>query len=132
MPIGFATGAASMANTPEHGTITGLTPELTNAFKDDLVNLSGEFLAAGFISDDNADKLRNPHNDASHRAAFLVGWIRNRIQLDPETNYCTFIDVLKRRLADHESILKCLDKKYKELSQLTLLCMDCQILSVAT
>jgi hypothetical protein len=109
-----------MANTPEYRTIIELTPELTNAFKDDLVKLSGEFLAAGFISDDNADNLRNPHNDASHRAASLVGWIRNRIQLDPESNYCTFIDVLKRRLADHESILRRLDEKYKELSKLML------------
>ena len=107
-----------MANSPEYQTIIQLTPELTNAFRGDLVNLSGEFLSAGFISDDNADNLQNPHNGTNHRAASLVGWIRDRIQLDPKDNYLAFIDVLKQRLADHKSILRHLDKMYKELSKL--------------
>ena len=109
-----------MANSPEYQTIIQLTPELTNAFRGDLVNLSGEFLSASFISDDNADNLQNPHNSANHRAASLMGWIRNRIQLEPERNYRAFIDVLKRRLAVHESILRRLDEKYKELGKLIL------------
>ena len=109
-----------MANSPEYQTIIQLTPELTNAFRGDLVNLSGEFLSAGFISNDNADNLQNPHNGTNHRAASLMGWIRNRIQLEPERNYRAFIDVLKRRLADHKSILRCLDEKYKELGKLIL------------
>ena len=107
-----------MANSPEYQTIVKLTPELTNAFKNDLVNLSDELFAEGLISNDNAANLKNPHNGANHRASSLIAWIRNRIQLDPENNYLAFIKVLKRRLADHKSILKCLDEKYKELGEL--------------
>ena len=106
-----------MTNSPEYRTIIQLTPELTTAFRNDLVNLSDELLAAGLISDDNAANLKNPHNGANHRASLLVGWIRNRIQLD-ENNYLIFIDVLKRRVTDHKSILRHLDEKYKELSEL--------------
>ena len=109
-----------MTNSPEYLTIIQLTPELTKAFSNDLVNLSGEFLSAGFISDDNADNLRNPHNGANLRAASLVQWIRNRIQLEPERNYRAFIDVLKQRLTVHESILRRLDETYKELGKLVL------------
>ena len=121
IPTAFATGATSqMANSPEYRTIIKLTPELTNAFKSDLVSLSDEFLSAGFISNDNADNLRNQHNGAQGRAANLVSWIRDRILLEPKRNYGAFIDVLKQRLADHESILRRLDEKYKELGKLTL------------
>ena len=117
----FATRATSqMANSPEYRTIIKLTPELTNAFKSDLISLSDEFLSAGFISDDNADNLRNEHNSAQGRAASLVSWIRDKIQLEPKRNYRAFIDVLKQRLADHKSILRRLDEKYKELGKLSL------------
>ena len=109
-----------MANSPEYRTIIKLTPKLTNAFQSDLISLSDEFLSAGFISNGNAGNLRNQHNDPQVRAANLVGWIRDKIQLEPERNYRAFIDVLKQRLADHESILRCLDEMYKELGKLTL------------
>ena len=109
-----------MANSPEYRTIIKLTPELTNAFKNDLVSLSGEFLSAGFISNDNADNLRNPYNGAQSRAASLVSWIRDKIQLEPKRNYRAFIDVLKQRLTAHESILRRLDEMYKKLGKLTL------------
>ena len=112
--------ATSMASSPEYRTIIQLTPELTTAFQNDLVNLSDELLAEGLISGGNAANLKNPHNDAHHRASCLVGWIRNRIELDPMNNYSIFIDVLKRRVADHKSILRHLDEKYKELSELML------------
>ena len=117
----FTTNVTSqMANSPEYQTIIQLTPELTNAFKSDLVSLSGEFLSAGFIADDNADNLRNEHNGAQGRAANLVSWIRDKIELEPERNYCAFIDVLKQRLIVHESILRRLDEMYKKLGKLPL------------
>ena len=109
-----------MANSPEYQTIIQLTPELTNAFKSDLVSLSGEFLSPGFIADDNADNLRNEHNGAQGRAANLVSWIRDKIELEPERNYRAFIDVLKQRLIVHKSILRRLDEMYKKLGKLTL------------
>ena len=109
-----------MANTPEYRTIIQLTPELTTAFQIDLIKLSDELLAKGLIASNNAAKMNNLHNGADHRAATLVGYIRNRIELDPEGNYQTFIDVLKQRVNDHKSILRKLDKKYKELSELML------------
>ena len=107
-----------MANSPEYRTIIQLTPELTTAFLNDLINLSGELLAVGLISSNNAANLRNQHNDANYRASQLVELIRNKIELDPKSNYKAFIDVLKQRLADHKSILRRLDEKYKELSEL--------------
>ena len=117
-----------MENSPEYRTIIELTPELTNAFKSDLISLSGEFLSAGFINNGNAGNLRNQHNDAEGRAADLVSWITDKIQLEPKGNYRAFIDVLKRRLADHKSILGRLDEKYKELSKLIILYyMNCQL-----
>ena len=109
-----------MANSPEYRTIIRLTSDLTTAFQDDLGSLSDELLAAGLISSNNADNLKNPHNDANLRASQLVGLIRNRIQLDPKSNYKAFIDVLKQRLDVHKSILRHLDEKYKELSELNL------------
>lgn len=107
-----------MANTPEYCTIIQLTPELTTAFQNDLIKLSDELLAKGLIAGNNAANMKNLNIGADHRAATLVGYIRNRIELDPEGNYRTFIDVLKQRVTDHKSILRKLDKKYKELSEL--------------
>ena len=110
-----------MTNSPEYLTIIQLIPELTDAFNNDLVHLSGEFLSAGFISDDNADgNLWNQHNGAQGQAAYLVGRIRDKIQQEPKRNYPAFIDVLKQRLAVHENILRCLDETYKELGKLVL------------
>ena len=109
-----------MANSPEYRTIIQLTPELTTAFQNGLVKLSGELVAEGLITTDNAANLQNPYSGANVQASFLVGWIGNRILLDPGNNYLAFVEVLKRRLADHKSILKCLDEKYKELGELML------------
>ena len=127
----FATRATSQmaANSPEYRTIIKLTSELTKAFKNDLVSLSDEFLSEGFITDNNADDLRNERNGAQGRAASLVSWIRDKIRLEPERNYRTFIDVLKQRLDDHKSILRRLDEKYKELGKLSLHGSLCTLVS---
>lgn len=106
-----------MANTPEYRTILQLTSELTTAFENDLIKLGGELLAQGLIASNNAADVRNPHNNAGHRAAILMGCIRNRIELDPKGNYQVFINVLKQRVADHKEILQMLDGKYKELGE---------------
>ena len=104
-----------MANTPEYRTIIKCTPKLISAVKNDLGALSGELLAAGLISEDNSSALKNNHIDEPHRAADLVEFVRNKVLLDPR-NYNKFIEVLKEREAEHETILKILDEKYKELS----------------
>ena len=102
------------SNSPEYRTIIQCTPELTTALKNDLVSLSGELLAAGLIADDNAAALNNQFFGAAHRAAELVGFVRNRVMLDTN-NYLSFIKVLQSRQDDHKNILEILDKKYREL-----------------
>ena len=102
------------SNSPEFRTIIQCTPELTTALKNDLVSLSGELLAAGLIADDNAAALNNQFVGAAHRAAELVGFVRNRVMLDTN-NYLSFIKVLQLRQDDHKNILEILDKKYREL-----------------
>lgn len=109
-----------MANTPEYLTITKCTPELTNAVKDDLVELSGELFAEGLIAAGNVADLTNQFIGAAHRAAQLVGFVRNRVSLDT-TNYIIFIKVLMKRLNDHENILLILEEKYKSLGELCML-----------
>ena len=102
------------SNSPEFRTIIQCTPELTTALKNDLVSLSGELLAAGLIADDNAATLNNQFVGAAHRAAELVGFMRNRVMLDTN-NYLSFIKVLQLRQDDHKSILEILGIKYREL-----------------
>ena len=96
-----------MSNTPEYRTIIQCTPELTTALKNDLVSLSGELLSAGLIADDNAAALCNQFISVAHRAAQLVGFVRNRVSLDT-ANYHSFIRVLKQREDDHQDILQIL------------------------
>ena len=102
-----------MSNTPEYRTIVQCTPELTTALKNDLVSLSGELLAAGLIADNNAAALRNPYVNEEHRAAQLLGFVRNRVSLDA-ANYHSFVRVLKQRQDDHKDILQILYKQHRE------------------
>ena len=104
-----------MANTPEYRTIIQCFPKLIGAVQHDLGALSAELLAAGLITENNHSTLKNKHVDEPDRAAELVEFVRNKVKLDPR-NYYKFIEVLKERKAEHESILTILDKKYKELS----------------
>lgn len=104
-----------MANTAEFITLTQCTPQLTDAVKDELDRLSGELLSVNLISSDNDADLRNPHVSIAHRAADLVGLVRNKVCLD-RNNYQVFIQVLMRREADHKSILKILEEKYQSLA----------------
>ena len=107
------------ANSPEYRTIIKLGSELTTAFKasDELTKLSDEFLEANLINDDSSTTLKNPYTKAALRASDLTGWLRDKVKLDPKKNYVIFINVLKQRLSDHESILRKLDKKYKDLGE---------------
>ena len=100
-------------------TIIECTPELVNALMDDLLPLSGELLAVGLINSENETGLRNQHHNPGDRAANLVQFIRNRVEID-SGSYFVFIDTLKRRETDHKPLLKILDKKYKELGMFTL------------
>ena len=101
-----------MANTPEFLTLLQCTPQLKDAVQNDLDSLSGELLAANLISPDNDSHLRNQRVSAAIRAADLVAYVRTRVKLDP-SKYHVFIEVLKRREADHKSILKILAEKYQ-------------------
>ena len=114
-----------MSNTPEYRTIIQCTPELTTALKSDLILLSGELLAAGLIADDNSAALRNQFVSETHRAAQLVGFLRNRVSLDT-ANYHSFIRVLKQRQHDHKDILQILYKKYRELGA-CLIGLSCKL-----
>ena len=106
----------SNGNSPEYRTIIQCTSELTTALKNDLVTLAGELLAAGLIADDNAAALTNQFIGAAHRAAQLMGFVRNRVSLDTN-NYLAFIQVLQQRQDDHKNILEILDRKYRELGK---------------
>ena len=105
-----------LINYPEYPTIIQCTPELTMDLKDDLITLSGELLADGLIADDNAAALNNQHLGARHRAAQLMGFMRNKVSLDNKI-YHSFIRVLKHRQDDHKNILEILDRQYKELGK---------------
>lgn len=106
----------SNQNSPEYKTIIQCTPNLTTAVKDDLPSLSGELLAAGLIADDNQAALNNQFVDKAHRAAQLVGFVRNRVSLDTD-NYHSFIRLLETRKDEHREILKILGEKFRELSE---------------
>ena len=103
----------------EFRTIVQCTPKLVDALKDDLSSLSGELLAEGLINSDNEAALRNQSHNPADRAAHLAGFIRNRVKVDPGS-YAVFIETLKKRETDHKSLLKILDRKYKELGMFTL------------
>ena len=103
-----------MANTPKLRTLIKCTPQLKDAVQDDLDSLSGELLAANLISSDNDSHLRNPHVSAAYRAADLVAYVRTRVAL-AASDYHVFIEVLKKREADHKNILKILAEEYQTL-----------------
>ena len=116
----------SNQNSPEYRTIIQCTPNLTTAVKNDLTSLSDELLAAGLIAEDNAAALGNQFVDKAHRAAQLVGFVRNRVSLDTD-NYHSFIRMLEKRKDDHKDILKILDEKFRELGESQL--FVCSVLS---
>ena len=106
-----------MANSVEYRTIIRCIGELKNALIDDLDTISSELLAAGLISDDSETALRNMGISSASRVGDLVQYVRNKVKLEPEL-YDVFIQTLMKRKADHKSILKILNQKYKELGKL--------------
>ena len=105
-----------MANSVEYRTIIQCIGELKNALLDDLDTISGELLAAGLINDDNETALRKTSIPPASRVADLVQYVRNKVKVEPEM-YDVFIQTLMKRKDDHQSILKILNHKYKELCE---------------
>ena len=87
-------------------------PELSNAVKNDISNLSEELLSKGLITSENRDSLNNAMISVGHRASELVSMIRTRVELDAR-NFHYFIETLMMRIDDHRDILRILDEGYK-------------------
>ena len=87
-------------------------PELSNAVKLDISELSGELISKGLITSANHDNLTNAMIRVGHRASELVSMVRTRVELDA-MNFHHFIDTLMMRVDDHRDILRILDERYK-------------------
>ena len=103
-----------MADVPEYKTLIQCTPKLRLAVRGDLINLSGQLLAAGLISPDAFSELRNPMILQNERAAKLVQLITEKVQHN-QSNYHTFIDTLSRGSQIYSDVLRILNETYTGL-----------------
>ena len=106
-------------NTPEYRTMIQCTPHLEIAIKNQLTTLSGELLAVGLLSTDNAGALRNQTIDEADRAAKLVEFVANKVCLNT-SDYLLFVEVLQKRRTDNKSILPLLEQTYRSLGELRM------------
>ena len=106
-------------NTPEYRTLIRCGPDLSNAVKLDICNLSEDLLSKGLITAANRDSLTNTMIGVGHRASELVSMVRTRVELDA-MNFHHFIDTLMMRVDDHRDILRILDEGYKSNGMISI------------
>ena len=94
----------------EYKTLVQCTQKLCTAIQGDLVDISGQLLAAGLISTDTFSELRNRSLPESGRAAKVVALIINKVQLNP-SNYSAFIDILSHNSL-YYAVLRTLKETY--------------------
>ena len=102
------------SNTAEYRTLQCLTSDLCLAVKQDLIGLSGDLFADGFITQNISEDLRNSMHSKEDRAARLIGIVQDKVREGP-CNYHTFISVLKKRdQTQYGNILSSLQDTYNQ------------------
>ena len=101
----------SLTDTAEYQTIIKCTPQLKTAVRDNLIELSGHLLANRLITVDQCDELNNEKNQKSERAAKLVTFVVNKVELN-SGYYHTFIECLEEDEQNNRSILEHLKETY--------------------
>ena len=100
-------------DTTEYQTIRKCTPQLIIAFKHNLTELSGHLLSKGLISADQGSELRNQMHSESDRAAKLVDFVLNKVELAPEC-YSIFTEALEVDKPTNDQVLKLLKETYTQ------------------
>ena len=91
--------------TPQYKIIKQLTPDLTNAVKNDLCDLSNRLLSHGLITEENHEEFINDRNSPSKRASDLIRTVLERIKSDVR-HYTVFVGVLEEKEWYYESVLQ--------------------------
>ena len=116
-------GDMSRSITPQYKIIKQLTPDLTNAVKNDLCDLSNRLLSHGLITEENHEEFINDRNSPSKRASDLIRTVLDRIKSDVR-HYTVFVGVLEEKEWYYESVLQKMqahDEGIVVISQPTLL-----------
>ena len=95
-------------NTREYLTIKKANHKLLKAVQKNIIALGAALFAEDLITDDNYESLKNESRSEVNRAAELVGYVMNKVELSPE-NYHTFVKVLKEEGATYKEILETLE-----------------------
>lgn len=95
----------SRRTSPQYRIIQQLTPELTDAVKDNLCDLSNHLLKHGLITENNHEDFTKHSVSSYVRASNLIRTILNRIKVDVR-HYSTFVKVLKENEQYYKSVLQ--------------------------
>jgi hypothetical protein len=87
--------------------------KLLKAVQKNIIALGAALFAEDLITDDNYESLKNEGRSEVNRAAELVGYVMNKVELSPE-NYHTFVKILKEEGATYKEILKTLEPIYRD------------------
>ena len=94
-----------LTDTTEYQTIKKCTPQLITAFKHNLAKLSGHLLSKGLITADQSHELRNQMHSESDRAAKLMDFVLNKVELAPVECYNRFVEALEKDKHTYELVL---------------------------
>ena len=96
-------------DTAEYQTIRKCTPQLKIAIQHTLTKLSGHLLSGGLITADQGGELRNQMYSESDRAAKLIDFVLNKVELVPRY-YKIFISALEEDKLNNEVVIKFLEE----------------------
>ena len=100
-------------NTQEYATIKKANHKLLKAVQNNIIALGAALFAEDLITDDNYTSLKNESRSEVNRAAELVGYVMNKVELSPK-NYHTFVKILKEEGATYKEVLKILEPIYRD------------------
>ena len=101
-----------MSTSPEYECFLDCVPKLRVSIRANLLELSGELLAARLISPTKESSLRNRNIDEEDRAADLVSLVLHKIEEDSE-NYHVFVNILKKDQPQYKTVIELLERAYR-------------------
>ena len=104
-----------LTDTTEYLTIKECIPQLQTAFTHNLTELSSHLLSKGVITVDQDRKLRNSEHSESDRAAKLVDFVMNKVELASQY-YIRFVKVLEEDKHTNELVLKLLEETHTHIN----------------
>ena len=100
-------------NTQEYLTVKKANHKLLKAVQNNIIALGAALFAEDLITDDNYTSLKIESRSEVNRAAELVGYVMNKVELSPE-NYHKFVKILKEEGATYKEVLKILEPIYRD------------------